>query len=145
MKTTILSLLAIVLFCSCATNTGDPIKDRNARVTNATMEIVGRAVETFALNTFLNVAQQKFNGQEIDMGFAASQGIATASQSIITGADIGNVINAWGDFQLPSIAQQAAKQFNLAAPRTDADRAAVANVISTAISNAATKAIAALP
>lgn len=138
-------IIAALLIPACQTDTGNPTKDRNARVTNATLAIVGRAVENFAFNSFMNMAEDGINGKKIDFGSSASVGLATTAKTLVNEKDVQSVIDAWSGNQLPAIAKQAATQFAVANPQTPADRVAVANTISVALSNATSKALASLP
>jgi hypothetical protein len=131
--------LSLVLFGlpGCATNTGNPSKDRAGRVTNATLSALGDAVAGFAGNTLVAMASQELSSGGIDMASAASAGLYASAPSVVNSKDIENIINAWSGNTLPTIATKAAQKFAVARPITPADKIAVTNAIAAALTTGA--------
>lgn len=123
-------LLILWLIPGCATDTGDPKKDRQGRVTNAVLQDVFNIALQGAMSAGA-AALQGQNGQ--DAANAAFESAALSGGVNL----IGDAITAYAGPQAKPIAVAAQKAVALASPQTPADKAAVLNTIGAAIQQAA--------
>lgn len=137
MKTqTIILAIAALLFSSCATNTGNPSKDRAGRVTNAALTIAGKAL---ASSLWQSIATGN-EGQKLDLAQSASEGLWRAGAEVVTSDNLKTLVNAWSGGKIPAVATTAATQFAKLNPQTTAERIAVVNEFARVISATAIEA-----
>lgn len=128
MKYSILALLVVTFFCGCATDTGDPGKDRRGRVTNAVAAEAAKVAWSFLLNSGESYLRGR-NGQD-----AASAAFGAAVQSYDGAAGLSSIIRAAAGPQAARVAEAA---YLAADPRTPAEKAAVANTVGAAFQQVA--------
>lgn len=125
MKTLILTLIFIVTFTAgCATDTGDPVKDRRGRVVNELGKQVFNAVLSWGTTQGVDALTGR-NGQD------AAAGAFEAARSSF---DIGRIVDAYAG---PQVAAVVAQQMAVANPQTPKEKTFFANVIGAALQLAA--------
>lgn len=127
------SSLPVALLCGlfvagCATDTGDPAKDRRGRVTNAVATEAAKVAWSFLLTSGENYLAGR-NGQD-----AAKAAFGAAIQSYDGAAGLSNIIRAAAG---PQAAQVAHAAYVAADPQTPAQKIAVANSIGAAFQQVA--------
>ena len=130
-------LIPAIWLAGCATDTGNPSKDRAGRVTNAILTDVAKSVGKAAFDELTAQGDNSGPGHSAAQGLWVD-GLTKASVILISSGTLSDIINAWSGSDMPSTASAAAKAFTLAAPVTVADQQAVISTIATAISHAAT-------
>lgn len=124
-----LVLSAALLFSpSCATDTGNPSKDRAGRVTNAVLKNVFIAALNFGMSEGQSYIEGQ-NGQD-----AAHAAFLAADRGLISSTTLNDIVTAYAG---PQVGAVAAQQFAAANPKTPADAKAVANTIGAAFQQAA--------
>lgn len=122
-----IALIPALLLCSCATNTGDPAKDKRGRITNAVGTEVFNAVLSFGLNEGASLIAGQ-NGQ--DASAAAFSAAKQAGAGLISSATFQHIMAAAAGPQVASVATQ---QLQAAKPQTAAQQAYVINTIGAAL------------
>lgn len=128
----LLILPLALLAASCETDTGDARKDARGRAANQTMIEAGKVLGKVAAASLMNAAQQEMNGGNVDWGSAASQGLWSNTESIVTSGAVENIVTAWSAGKLPATATAAADAFAGSPAPPDKKTAAIAAVVSTA-------------
>ncbi len=140
-KTLSLALLAGFAACTlaaCATDTGDPAKDRRGRVTNAVLQEVGTAAFRIALDSLTQDADSRHvAGEKTNFAHSAAAGLWKESANIVNSGSLVRVVNAWGGHELPTVAAGLAREYARVAPQTPAERAAVIDRMASGLSTAA--------
>jgi uncharacterized membrane protein len=119
-----------MFYSSCATDTGDPKKDRQGRIANAVGEEVFNAVFKIAMASGQNAIAGR-NGQ--DAAGAIFENVA----SIDGGAALSHIITAAAGPEARPVATEAARQFSAADPQTPAEKQFIVNTIGAAVQTAA--------
>lgn len=134
MKSILLPLVLVILAASCATNTGDPVKDARGRATNQALAEAGKVLGKVVVAGLMNAAQQEMSGGKVDFGHAATQGLFSTAPTIFSSDQVDRVVQAYAGDKLPTTAKAAAKAFKAAPPSVtdEAKTNAIAQVISTA-------------
>jgi len=120
--------VALLFAPACATDTGNPSKDRAGRVTNAALKDIFLAALSFGASEGQSYLEGK-NGQD-----AASAAFIAAGKGLISSGTFNDIVTAYAG---PEVGQVAAAQFAKANPQTPADSAKVANTIGAAFQQAA--------
>lgn len=122
----------LILMTSCSTDTGDPQKDRQGRITNAVLEEAFNAVLKVGVSSGVSALSGQ-NGQNV------SAAVFQSASNINFGAAIAHVMNAASDprVNVAPVARVAAEQFLAANPQTKSERTLVANTIGAALQQAA--------
>lgn len=126
-------IVATLAFVSCSTNTGDPNKDRNGRVTNALLANAESTLGSALLSSFGSVINQEMTTGNVDWMAAGAQGLNTVSANVITSAGVERVVNAWTGGKAPDTAAAARSTFakaTLNGVPSDKAMQAIANVLS---------------
>lgn len=84
--------LALAALFGCATDTGNPTRDRFGRVANATVEEVGTAALKIASSALLKQAQTGFSS---DWGWSLQQGLFENLPSIVSAETFAKIAKAW--------------------------------------------------
>lgn len=141
-----LQLLIVIalgwLFTGCATDTGDPKKDRAGRVTNVVLTDIAKAVGKAA---FAELSAGFGDPAHADAAAAGlwTEGLHQAGSELISSNTVRDIINAYsGDghtsgSDLAATAATAQWAFQAAAPKTLAEQKSVIATIASAISSAA--------
>lgn len=123
-------LVFLSLFVGCNTDTGNLVKDRNGRVTNAVLKDVFNTVLQAGLS-YGTASLSGQNGQD-----AAEAAFISAGES--NGVNmIGDIMTAYAGPQVAPITNAALSALKQANPQTPAEKAAVLNTIGAAIQTAA--------
>lgn len=134
----VLAACAAMLYLpACATDTGDPAKDRRGRVTNAALESAAIFAGKVVFASVQNAASQWQAGQDIDYAHAASAGLYANLDSIFSSADVNRIVTAYTGPALPGMGPMLAAKYDALAPGTAADRRAVVAALATGVSSAA--------
>src|SRR5436190_22564906 len=101
------NLLLIVASCfvlsACSTTTGDPVKDRRARIANDLLAEAGKTLGQAAVQALSQAASAEIDpGNRGNALLAADSVEMNTAQGPVTGAKVGTIIEAWnrrdGDF-----------------------------------------------
>jgi hypothetical protein len=134
-KFPIVLILILSLFAAgCATDTGDPVKDRRARVTNAALGILGNFVMTTVANSLESAVFEKGTG-EVNLAHSASAGVWKSVGSINVAADYAKIVDAYSGGTLAPAGEAIAKKVQ--SMGLAADDPKVTNTIASSISAAA--------
>lgn len=127
-----LRLALLMALAGCATNSTDPAANARGRAANQALSEAGRVLGSIAVSTLFNVAQQEAAGNKADYASAASAGLWSNAQSIVSSGAIERIINAYSAKRLPATAAVAANVFTSASGSNTQAASAIAAVISTA-------------
>lgn len=124
------------LIPGCATDTGNPAKDRRGRVTNAVLADIAKAVGAAA---FSELSKGFADTDHADSAAAGlwTEGLYQAGTSLVNSNTLRDLINAYSGHDLSATAAVAATAFRDAAPFTITDQKAIVATIAQAISTAA--------
>ena len=73
----------------------------------------------------------------LDLAHAAAEGLWESASTVATAGDVQKIVESWSGGALKSVAADLARQYAAAAPRTAADRSALAQALATGLSAAA--------
>lgn len=124
---------------ACATDTGNPSKDRAGRVTNAVLTNLAKDVGKLAVGALASAVTTAASGDTNarDLEHSAATGVWKNVGTVDVASDVSNIVSAWNGGTAPAVATAAAQVFTAADPQTPAQKAAVMNVIAGTISGAA--------
>ena len=122
---------AVLWLTACASDT------RSGRVTNAVALTAAKFAGRVLITSVSQLASDHARGLELDYAHAASAGLWTNAESIITSDDLTRIVNAWAGPAPAPLAAPLAAQWDALQPRTPGDRTALVASMAAGISDAA--------